>query len=588
MSRSFIRWLFIALAIVSVFLAASCKARSEVRVEGTVFEDLDGDGIMDAGEAGIPDILVSNGITVTVTDEDGNYQLPQKGYFVFITTPNDHAPTTIWYRGITEHNLDFGLSPAPEKDKDEFVFVQITDIHIDTEEDHIAIFEQAIDEINEIAPAFVIATGDMVLKGDEVTISQAREWFDTYSTLIQDFEMPIYNAMGNHDVVGINCEQVDKTEPGYNEEMYRDYFGPTYYSFDWGPYHCLILDPNELVDGHQVYRIPDSQLEWLRQDLAHRQGETLLVFFHEPTTSWENRTQVLNLLKQNQAMMFSGHWHFDIIMDSYGIPEQVTGAICGEWWFRPAADGKPFGYRIVEVDGEAISTFYKEIGEERAIDITSPGAVASGEIALTAQLYTEHGTIQEAYYSVDSGKAVAMQTEKGAVWETATAPWDAAQLAAGYHVIAIEARDEGGTFSQEIEVKVSEEEIVPIGELISHFEAYRGQYATVKGEVTFAAMGPPYAEEGTSAIVMSDETGAMVIVTGECIAPLPPTLAIGDSIMVKALPLQYTMEFIEASSEFAMIQQYASLLPEGLLVVDEAGHQAVRIMWLLSGDEIKK
>jgi hypothetical protein len=286
-------------------------------------------------------------------------------------------------------------------------------------------------------------------------------------------------------------------------------------------------------------------------------------------------------------MMFSGHWHFNIIMDSYGIPEQVTGAICGEWWFGPAADGKPFGYRIVEVDGEAISTFYKEIGEERAIDITSPGAVASGEIPLTAQLYTEHGAIQEAYYSVNSGKAVAMQTEKGAVWETATAPWDAAQLAAGYHVIAIEARDEERTFSREIEVKVSEDETVPIGELVSHFEAYRGQYTTVKGEVTFAAMGPPYAEVGTGAIVISDETGAMVIVAAECIAPLPP-LATGDSIIVKALPLQYTMESIEMSIESAMLQQYASLLPEGLLVVDEAGHQAVRIMWLLSGDEIKK
>jgi hypothetical protein len=109
----------------------------------------------------------------------------------------------------------------------------------------------------------------------------------------------------------------------------------------------------------------------------------------------------------------------------------------------------------------------------------------------------------------------------------------------------------------------------------------------VKGEVAFAAMGPPYAEEGTGAIVISDGTGVMVMVTGESISPLPPTLAAGDSIVVKALPLQYSVEFLETSKEFGMIQQYASLLPEGLLVGDEAGPQAVRIMMLLSGDDIQ-
>ena len=588
MRRSFISWLFIALAVLSVILAASCKAESEATVEGAVFEDLDGDGIMDAGEGGIPDILVSNGITVAVTDDDGNYQLPQEGYFVFITTPNNYAATTPWYRDMTEHDLDFGLSSTPEKAKDEFAFVQITDIHIDTEQAHIAIFEQAIDEINDIAPAFVIATGDLVLKGDEVVIAQAREWFDTYSTLIQDFEMPIYNVTGNHDVVGIHCEQAAETDPGYNEEMYREYFGPTYYSFDWGSYHCLILDLNELVNGHQVFRIPDSQLEWLRQDLALRRGKSLLVFFHEPTTSWENRTQVLDLLKQHQTMMFSGHWHFDILIDSYGIPEQVTSAMCAEWWFGPSPDGEPFGYRIIDVDGQAIFSLYKGVGEERAIEIASPGAIASGEIALTAQLYTEYGTIQEASYSVDSGKAVAMQIEEGALWATATALWGSSQLAAGYHTITIEARDEEGAFSQEIEFKVSEEEIVPIGELVSHFEVYRGQYTTVAGEAVFVIMGPPNFDEGTGVIVISDETGAMVIVAGECIAPPLPSLATGELIRVKALPLRYSMEAIKTSREFALIEQYAYLLPEDLLVGDKAAPEAIKIMMLLSGDDVQK
>ena len=586
MKRRFISWLAVALLTVSAILGAGCKTPAQF--EGMVFEDRDADGIRDTEERGIPNILVSNGIAVTVTDETGNYHLPMEGYFVFITTPSGYTTTTPWYRRTLEDDLDFGLTLSPEEATSEFVFVQITDIHLDTAEEHVAFFKQAVEEINEIGPAFVVATGDLVNAADGVSISQAREWFDAYSSLVSDFDMPVYNAVGNHDVVGIHCEEVAETEPGYNKEMYHDYFGPTYHSFDWGPYHCLVLDPNEFVDGRQVYRMPDYQLEWLQQDLAHRQGKPLLVFFHEPTPSWENRTEVLNLLEQHRVTMFSGHWHFDILMDSQGIPEQVTGALCGEWWFGPCPDGKPCGYRLISIDAEGISSFYKGVGEERQINITSPGVVVSGEAILTAQIYTEHSTIQEVSYWVDDSKPMPMSIEEGELWDTATALWDTTRVEQGYHTITIEARDEMGTFSGEKEVKIIEEETVPLGELVSHFEAYQGQYTNVRGQVSLVAMGKPYAREGSGAIVILDETGGTVIIVSECGAPPPPALASGDLITVKAVPVKYSWDFLKASQEFGLIQQFASLLPEGLLVSDEAGPKEVRVMRLLSGEDVQK
>jgi len=55
------------------------------QVKGIVFEDNNANGIKDIGEEGLSNILVSNGLTVTVTDETGSYLLPKEGYFVFIT-----------------------------------------------------------------------------------------------------------------------------------------------------------------------------------------------------------------------------------------------------------------------------------------------------------------------------------------------------------------------------------------------------------------------------------------------------------------------------------------------------------------------
>ncbi|GAI07419.1 unnamed protein product, partial [marine sediment metagenome] len=132
------------------------------QVEGIVFEDHNANGIQDIGEMGLPDILVSNGLTVTITDESGSYLLPREGHFVFITTPSDYISTTPWYKNLLEDSLHFGLSFAPDKDSKQFTFVQITDIHLDALEEHRIFFEKAIREINKINPAFVIATGDLV------------------------------------------------------------------------------------------------------------------------------------------------------------------------------------------------------------------------------------------------------------------------------------------------------------------------------------------------------------------------------------------------------------------------------------------
>ena len=142
MKRGFVRWMSIAMAIalltvLTIAIPGPVSAQPPP-LEGRVFEDLNLNGI-DDGEPGIPDILVSNGIAVTLTDGAGAYSLPMEGYFVFITTPSDYEPTTPWYLSTQETDLDFGLAFSPGKATTEFVFVQMSDIHIDTVAERVAL-----------------------------------------------------------------------------------------------------------------------------------------------------------------------------------------------------------------------------------------------------------------------------------------------------------------------------------------------------------------------------------------------------------------------------------------------------------------
>lgn len=559
------------------------------QVEGIVFEDRNANGIQDIGEMGLPDILVSNGLTVTVTDEIGNYLLPREGHFVFITIPSNYISTTPWYKNLLEDNLHFGLSFAPDKNSKQFTFVQITDIHLDALEEHKIFFEKALREINKINPAFVIATGDLVLEAESATISQAKEWYDIYSDAIKNLDVPVFNMVGNHDVVGIHYKKDISIEPGYNKEMYRDYFGPTYYSFDWSSHHCIVLDPNEFLDGNQFYKIPDYQVEWLRKDLSYREGKPLLVFFHEPTMSWENRVEVLNLLNQHSTKMFSGHWHMDILIDSQGTPEQVTGALCGEWWRGDCSDGKSCGYRIVQVEGNNISSFYKEIGADRQINIISPGPLVDGIAEVTAQIYTQYGPLEEVRCQIGQGNIVPMKIRKEKLWNTATAMWDSTQAKAGYHTLMIQARDKEGVFSKQMEIKVCKDEILTLGEIIPNFQAYQGHLIKVKGGIKTSLIEESFISEGSTfingALIVKDETGSGVILIGGYNSQYLPDLDRGKIITAEVIPVKCLWKNIERKHKL-MIALYTFRLPRGFVIRDGFKPKGVYFLWLIDCENV--
>lgn len=159
-------------------------------------------------------------------------------------------------------------------------------------------------------------------------------------------------------------------------------FGPTYYSFDRGRVHYVVLDNVFYLSRGYVGYIEESQLEWLERDLALVEpGSTVIVFMHIPTFSREaragnsskeesnmitaNRNALYRILEPYNAHICSAHEHYAenyIISDS--LLEHVHPPLSGLFWQSPwSSDGVPWGYMVYEIDGDDVTWYYKPVGK---------------------------------------------------------------------------------------------------------------------------------------------------------------------------------------------------------------------------------
>jgi hypothetical protein len=448
--------------------------------------------------------------------------------------------------------LLFGMLLIPAAAAEELVFVHMTDVHLcdadfaesyygaSADVDPPAFFSETIAEIRSINPEFVVDTGDLVAAADKFGPERAEEWFTLYNDTVWDLAdagIPVYEVVGNHDVVGVNNKSVNITEPGYGKEMFESYFGATNYSFDCGGYHFVVLDSNKIDEKWDIpgkgldYMIDEPQLSWLEDDLAST-SKTPIVFVHEPTPTLENSGEVWEVLNTHNTMaIFSGHWHDDELLDSGGIPEQVGGAVCGGWWRGPNKDGVPQGYRIVVLNGTEMDTFYKATGVDRQINILEPSEpIVNGTVEVMAKIYSD-SPVGVASYRIDGGDPTTMVLSEEGIWYVAEAMWDTDGLSEGYHTIEVTATDYSGDFSEEVRVKVSDDKTASIGEVRSNPDVYLGKYPTIKGTVTAVFYGGKIP-------VIQDETAGIPIWAGD-IGEDRPTFAIGDVWNIRGQLIEY-------------------------------------------------
>ena len=341
---------------------------------GMVYLDLAGNGKRHQRELGVSGVSVSNGSEVAVTDNDGRYELPDSSSgLVWVSVPTDYRSSGPFYGNATvDLDLNFGL--VEEQQSADFTFVYYTDLHIG---EGVLGAERLAETLTEIAslqpiPRFCIDGGDITLQG---------HCGERYKSILERCPLLVHHSMGNHEHL------VDRADP---KSAYRDLFGPTYYSFNHGGSHFLILDAMKVDLSARGWRnvvgeMSSPELKWLAAYLAHVGPDTPIVLvshiplwttfderrgvgrYGEPAWLVMNYQAVLQALRPyNVQLVLQGHLHENEHHWENGIHFVTTGSVCGSWWDRAGEtlcpDGAPRGYRIIRVAGNQVSSTYKPAG----------------------------------------------------------------------------------------------------------------------------------------------------------------------------------------------------------------------------------
>ena len=287
--------------------------------------------------------------------------------------------------------LSLGCEPSG------FRFVFMTDIHVQPERHAAEGFRAAIEKANSLRPDFVITGGDLIMDALGQSYGRADSLYDLYESLIQNFRMPVYNTLGNHEVFGLYEKSgVSPEHAEFGKEMFKKRLGNgrTYYSFDHKGWHFIVLDGIGITEDRRYFGFIDSvQVEWLKEDLAGLSKDTpVVVSTHIPfvtvfgqmthggtyamseSSVITNGKPVLELLDDyNLKLVLQGHLHIleDIFYE--GTHYITGGAVSAAWWTGPR-DGFPEGFVVIDVKGHDFSWSYETFGWQAKVEETPAAA----------------------------------------------------------------------------------------------------------------------------------------------------------------------------------------------------------------------
>jgi 3',5'-cyclic AMP phosphodiesterase CpdA len=212
----------------------------------------------------------------------------------------------------------------------------ITDVHFGPAAFHDGKLRKLTHEAGELTREFVRIMNedvkpDLVVNlGDDIEDESREADLERYGQcqdILRGARATLVNVAGNHDLIHLNRDDLAR--------IWRQP-GPLYYSFDRNGWHVAVLHTIERKDVD--VRLPDTQIAWLRDDLAKTSLPTIILMHHsaseqdvEDSRWWpghanlalvHERAELRRVFEESGRVraVFNGHLHWNHLDVIAGIP----------------------------------------------------------------------------------------------------------------------------------------------------------------------------------------------------------------------------------------------------------------------------
>lgn len=391
---------FLRATLFAIFFL-SCSAgisKADDFAKGVVFLDANGNGKFDSGDKPLSGIKVSNGVKIVQTDGDGKYSLPvADDTTIFVLKPSGyrtplnsnklplfyyhHKPggsPALKFKGIEPtgplpESIDFPLYKQDEPEKFKAIFFGDPQPRNQKELDYIG--QDVIADLVGTDAALGVTLGDILF--DDLSL------FENNNRQVALMGIPWYNVIGNHD---INTDAKNRNDVN---QTFEKFFGPSYYSFDYGSTHFIVLDDINWIQNPQSKKfgyqggLGEEQLEFIKNDLEMiPKNRFVCLMMHIPIIGVSDRVKLYELIKDRPlTVSISGHTHHHehvFLSSKSGFngakPHHhiINVTVSGSWWSGKSdergiphatmADGAPNGYSIMTFDGKNYELEFRAAG----------------------------------------------------------------------------------------------------------------------------------------------------------------------------------------------------------------------------------
>ena len=365
---------------------------------GVVYNDVNRNRKFDSQDIPIKGIRVSNGIDIVKTGDLGRYEIPvSDDCIIFVIKPSGfrtpvtkhqipefyyiHKPQgspSLTYEGVQAtgdlpESIDFPLYSQIEPNSFEVVLFGDPQGRNVKEIDYIA--RDIVSELVGRKSAFGVTLGDIVF--DDLNM------FEHQNAAVALVGIPWFNVIGNHDI------NFDSGNRKHANETFERYYGPSYYSFDYGQVHFVVMDninwivPENDEDPRYEGGFGEEQIQFLENDLELiPENQMVVLLMHIPLQGVADRQAVYRLIeKRPLSLSVSGHTHYhehQFIDEKDGWkgakPHHhiINVTVSGSWWggqkdergipHTTMRDGAPNGYSILKFDGTQYRLDFKAAG----------------------------------------------------------------------------------------------------------------------------------------------------------------------------------------------------------------------------------